>query len=606
MILPDTDAALAAAAAFNTRALDVLRHPSGRPWLLGRWRRDDLALFAGPDCSVAIFGEASSSARGLANRLVDFRGLADADQLGARISGSYHLLVSVGGKVRAQGTLSGLRRVFHTTHEGTTLGCTRSDVLAELVDAAPDEELLAAQLMAPGVPYPLADQSVWRGVHSVPEDSYLVLDQDGRAKVNRRWTPPDPVLALRDGVPLMAEALSDAVSVRTQYGGIVSADLSGGMDSTSLCFCAERGPARLVTLTRLSTDPANDDGTWAREAAAQLDSDEHLFVHPDELPGFYAGLARAGEDMDEPVLTGRVRAEYEVVARWLRERGSRVHMSGEGGDQILQGRPSFMHTIVRGSPLTGLRHTRGYLAQNRWHWRSTIRALADNRSFGQWLADSAADLSPRSSHDKEAQLGWQAPPQLPPWVLPEAVDRLARRLRGEAGRASPLAPERAQHSVLWTIRAGARLDRHLAEITAAHGVPMSFPFYDDKVLEAALAVRLHERADPATYKPLLAGAMRGIVPDGLLGRSTKGEYGADVRAGLFARRDELEDLVDQPVLAKLGLIDADALRRACFTLLPPHLTVARLESTLLLECWLRAHTGSRFSPVARAVSEVNS
>lgn len=163
-------------------------------------------------------------------------------------------------------------------------------------------------------------------------------------------------------------------------------------------------------------------------------------------------------------------------------------------------------------------------------------------------------------------------------------------MRRAASEVDPLAPERGQHSVLSGIREGARLDRHLSQISAGEGVPISFPFYDDKVIDCALAVRLHERTTPFSYKPLLAAAMHGIVPEELLGRRTKGEYGADVRSGLRSRRNELKELLTQPILAQLGLVDPEALRRACFGLLPPWLSFVTLETTLLLECWLRAHT----------------
>ncbi|WP_243795255.1 asparagine synthase-related protein [Saccharopolyspora gloriosae] len=495
-----------------------------------------------------------------------------------------------------QGSVSGFRRIFYADFGGVAVGCSHSDVLAELSDATVDEEVLAANLMAPAVPYPVADRSVWSGIRSVPEDCCLEMDGVGRPRLRRRWIPPEPVLTLEEGAPRLAEALKDAVAVRTQGGGVVSADLSGGMDSTSVCFLADQGPAKLVTFTRLSADTANDDESWAKQAAAQLDCEDHLFAHPDDLPGFHADLLHAGEGMDEPVLSGRVRGEYQKAAGWFRAEGSRVHMSGEGGDQILQARPSYMHTTIRRFPIAGLRHVRGNLAQNRWGWMSTLGALADNRSFGRWLSDSAADLSPKPLFSKSAQIGWQAPAQLPPWATPAAVDTVSRLMRREAVNAPPLAPDRGQHSVLGSIRGGARLDRHLCELTASQGVPTSFPFYDDKVIEAALAVRLHERTDPAKYKPLLVGAMGGTVPDGLLGRSTKGEYSTDLRQGLLARRDELGSLLDRPVLAELGLIDADLFRSACFGLYPPRLSLVALESTLLLECWVRSHVGRQGPP----------
>jgi len=47
--------------------------------------------------------------------------------------------------------------------------------------------------------------------------------------------------------------------------------------------------------------------------------------------------------------------------------------------------------------------------------------------------------------------------------------------------------------------------------------------------------------------------------------------------------------VHYPFLAVLGIVDADALRRAALGLYPPRLSYALLEATLATETWLRAH-----------------
>jgi asparagine synthase (glutamine-hydrolysing) len=130
------------------------------------------------------------------------------------------------------------------------------------------------------------------------------------------------------------------------------------------------------------------------------------------------------------------------------------------------------------------------------------------------------------------------------------------------------------------------------------GLALEAPYFDDRVVEICLSVRLHERTTPWQYKPLLVEAMRGVVPAEVLARTTKGVFGADVDAGLARHRGDLAALCDDLVLARLGLVDADALRTACLGPHPPDMPLAALETTLGAEAWLRAHPSTAFNSVA--------
>lgn len=108
------------------------------------------------------------------------------------------------------------------------------------------------------------------------------------------------------------------------------------------------------------------------------------------------------------------------------------------------------------------------------------------------------------------------------------------------------------------------------------------------MIEAALSIRLEDCASPEQYKPALTAAMRGVVPDPILGRSTKAEYSAEAYAGLRQHREALLELCDDMRLARLGLVDGDAFRSALLGLHTSSLTMIPLISTLGCELWLRS------------------
>jgi len=130
--------------------------------------------------------------------------------------------------------------------------------------------------------------------------------------------------------------------------------------------------------------------------------------------------------------------------------------------------------------------------------------------------------------------------------------------------------------------------RHLDQMAARMGVRLASPYYDDRVIEAGLAVRPEERITPWRYKPLITEAMRGIVPDESLARQTKANGTCDEDPGLRRHRAELLALCEDSRLGRLGLIDTDVLREVCTRPIPPDLQFGVLYQTVGCEVWLRA------------------
>ena len=140
--------------------------------------------------AIALVGQHLATADRLAEAAGRVRTVADLDRLAASLPGSFHLAASVDGRVRVQGTVTGVRRVFHAQVGGVAMAADRADVLAGLLDAGVDEQRLALHLLEPHILYPLAGQPVWRGVELLATDHYLVLDGDGRRRSVRWWSPP--------------------------------------------------------------------------------------------------------------------------------------------------------------------------------------------------------------------------------------------------------------------------------------------------------------------------------------------------------------------------------------------------------------------------------
>lgn len=607
-ILPDGESGVAAARVLRPRATDTVAHPSGRPWLLGSWPDGHVTVGSAGARRVAVIGRCPVTADELserAGRLRDIEAVEDVEAIAHGLTGSFHLVAAVDGAVRARGSASGVRRLFHARVAGARVAADRSDRLAAAIGAAPDERILAAHLLASPLPYPLDDRCVWQGVEAVRSCDSLLIDADGRARTGRWWTPPEPHRAWQDGLPEVRAALSAAVAACTDGGGTVSADLSGGLDSTSLCFLAAREQertrppgAKLVTLRWRSIDPENDDATWAARAAAHLSDSEHVTPDPDRWPLWYSDLAALTGDAvptDEPGPWVRDGARMAELCRLMTGRGSRLHLMGGGGDELFSTFPPHLHDYVRSHPLAAYGRIRTQRASQHWPLGPLLRQLADRRTFGQWLTAWAEGLGVAEPSSAALVRGapstaWGVDLRMPPWATPDAVRAVRGLLLEAAETATPLAPQRGQHTALACVRTGGRGLRQLDQVTSARGLGQAAPFLDDQVIEAALAIRVAERSTPGRYKPVLAEAVRGTVPDDVLRRHTKGEYSTDFHAALRHNRAALVELFDDSWLARAGLIDDAAVRASLLGVHPTPEGLRSLSSSLGTEIWFRAAT----------------
>ncbi|MFF4529280.1 asparagine synthase-related protein [Streptomyces sp. NPDC001407] len=539
---------------------------------------------------LAVLGRHGAGNGQLHRHARDIRTIADADSVARTVDGSAHVMASVSGHVRIQGTVTGLRRVFSARLRHCTVAGDRPDVLAHLANADIDDEALACHLLAPPMPSLVMSRSLWRGVRGLPTRDCLLLDTNGRAETRRWWRPPPPELPLSQGAAPFGEALSRAVGVRAAAARNVSSDL-GGFDSTTLCCLAARhGP--VVACTGGADDPAADDLPWARRTAATVPGITHLVLPLDQLPDAYAGALDSDEPPDAPCPTHVDRARFAAIWQAVaREHEPGVHFTGCGGDEIAGGTENHVYDMLR-APRSSWRTLRGFKAEARWSLRSMLAMRRDRRPYGRWLAEELGCGLHRPGTPDALPQPWGYPVRMPPWVTPDAFGYVRTALSRLAEEDDPWSPYRGQHCDLDMMFATAQEVRHHMRIAARLGFALAAPYYDDRVVEAGLAVRAEERVTLWTYKPLLPAAVKGLVPDSVFARTTKAEGSHAQYTGWLAHRERLLALCEDSRLAARGLIDARRLREALGRPLSAFADSHIFESTIACETWLRTIPGT--------------
>lgn len=568
----------------------VISHPSGCPWIAGQWDDEPVVVRRGSD-SLAVLGLTSATEPQL-HAALDAWGGDEPVELTRSWAGDFHLVASVGGQVWVRGTAYGTRRVFHAGYAGLTVAADRAAALARLLDAPIDRTTLATRLITP-TPYPLNDRPMWIGIHAVRPGHHLVLAGAREFRTVRWHEPPIAARAGKDGAPEVRAALERAVRLRIDGVPMVSADLTGGLDSTSLVFLAARhlDPDRLMVCTG-SDNPHNcDDLRWARTATEYLPGVRHEVFSGDEQPLFYDGFLDETDSFDAPTPLSLNRERIFFAMRSMARRGSRVHFKGIGGDHLFLGQAAHYHGLLPRHPLLSLHRIRGYRALFSWRWRDLLPALADRRSFRS--ATAQLDLANTDAVTfSTVLLAWLYPPRVPPWLTPAARDLLADAVAGATG-APPLAANRGEHIELDAIDLISSEMNAWRDISRRYGISIGMPYFDDQVIDAARAVRLQDRSTPFAYKPLLAAAMRGVVPQRMTQRRTKATGEGALNAGLRRQREALASLWDDSVLGGLGLVDTDELRQVSLSPLSKGAAENGLADTVAAELWARTAVAGR-------------
>ena len=239
----------------------------------------------------------------------------------------------------------GARLLFYHANRDTLIWSNRLEPLLQLpqIELQVDDDYAAGFLAL----YPPQKLTPYKNIHAVPAAN-LVTVKGGTIRLERFWNL-DPAKEIRYRTDQEYEEhflhlFADAVRTRLRVDGPVWADLSGGLDSSSIVCMADdivtKGQAQA---TKLETVSAVFD--------ASASSDERRFIRFVEEKRGQAG--HHFSESEYPLLTSfdqedlrtipnalELWTEYHKgVRKEMRARGARVLLAGVGGDELLTASP---------------------------------------------------------------------------------------------------------------------------------------------------------------------------------------------------------------------------------------------------------------------------
>jgi asparagine synthase (glutamine-hydrolysing) len=182
-------------------------------------------------------------------------------------------------------------------------------------------------------------RTILRGVQTLPPATLLSW-RAGRVELRTYWSPQidgeaSDVDAARERIEA---ALTSAVSRECRTETAVGAFLSGGLDSSAIAALMAEQLGRGFPTFHVGFDEAGfGEQAFARRVSAHLGTDHHeILCTPDRVRDVLPSLVW---HLDNPVADLSAAAEFLVAG--LAKRDVKVVLSGDGGDEVLAGYPTY-------------------------------------------------------------------------------------------------------------------------------------------------------------------------------------------------------------------------------------------------------------------------
>lgn len=513
-------------------------------------------------------------------------------------AGSYLTIVLTEDVLIAFGDLAGQQPLyFHHDGKRVVYGTSLVATAATAgLPVEPDVEVALAEIFCSGVPALVPGRTPVAGVRKLEPGQAMRVTSGGAA---HHWTYEDLSQAeegtVADCAADLAAELDVAVGWRMTAHPRVSADFSGGLDSTTIAFLAvNHRDAPLPVFVYSHPEVDARDLPNAIDLARLNPLLELNVVRGDAGTLAYQDL-RATAPADVPDFAVAEYGRNRLRLRRAADSGSSVHLGGEGADALLVAPPAYL------GELASQRQVRRLVADARaWSRvrdesqteivRRAVRlARTPMRTALRTYATQLRDSRARHPRWIDAISWWPGPGLESNWLTPRAREVLVGLVNERADiatdvRGHSVADFLAAHDLRRSAEAQYRLDRLARE----HGIWSQAPFLDNNVIRACTRMPARLRASGSTLKPLLRQAMRERVPAAVV-RSSKGDYSAEDYLGVRrAARDLLQRLSTSP-LVDLGLVDADAVISSVrFAAMGQATPFPALNRLVAYDVWLRS------------------
>jgi asparagine synthase (glutamine-hydrolysing) len=429
--------------------------------------------------------------------------------------------------------------------------------------------------------FPAVHLTPYAGIRSVPPSCFVRI-QAGHATTEKYWEfdADKKIRYSSDGEyeEHFRILLAESVRRRLRSDRPILAELSGGMDSSSIVCMADTLVAREPGDShRLDTVSYYDDSepNWNERPFFSKVEEQRgrtgLHIDLGAERGFRTDLD-SGPLRILPGSEGEPSLARKKLQAFLAAHGHRVLLSGLGGDEVTGGVPT---------PTSELADLLARLEARKLARRLKIWALEKRTPWVHLFWGTARRFFP------PALLGTSEYLRPAPWLDPRFVARHRSALAGYESRIRMFGPLPTFQENLATVDA---LRRQLGSdvLSAGPAYDKRYPYLDRDLLEFLFAVPREQLLRPGQRRSLMRRALVGVVPDEVLNRKRKAFVARRTFTGISEQFDSLVQKFDPMVTASLGIVDPAAFRQELERARVGRETLpVALLRTIGMEMWLR-------------------
>ena len=470
----------------------------------------------------------------------------------------------------------GVRPLYVLVREDLVAFATQLGQLLAICSQVPplDMEYVADRL-AMGVDRPNSGRTPYRGLSRL-EPGHRLVAENGCVRIERywEWCAPGGCAYGReeDYVTQFRDTFSEAVASRMSGSDTVWADLSGGLDSSSIVSVAagRRGRPQLWPITVVFGESTlSDEREWAAEieravGVERRDIDGDAY-HP------FSRLADAVQHWDEPHGAAAFFGVHRQYQRLMAGSGVPVLLSGIGAEAVVLSKhqePVHLADLLRrGQPAR--------LWRELDRWQRALKIPLSTLFFRYCLQP----LMGRPG------IAYGFSPPMHDWIADGFADAWSLKDRARDGNMPRTARGAADQ---WHVERIGWITGFLLRGYLEKACDIRYPFLHRPLVELALAAPWSLKAVPGEPKAILRRAMKGILPERVRCRTQNASTGHAAYNGLRKEWPVLEQVAASSMLVELGVVDRERLRNALYLARQGHApNLGGLLSTLTLDAWLQ-------------------
>ena len=447
------------------------------------------------------------------------------------------------------------------------------------IDAEVNDEYVAGCFAL----YPELSSTPYRGINAV-EPGQVITIKERQIQMRRFWRPAETdeirYASDREYEEQFYHLFREGVACRLRSDRPIWSELSGGLDSSSIIFMADR----IRNEERSSAIPVKTLSLVDYPSTTFFD---HRFIEVVEKARGFSGIRLDGGGhwikfaspeegfIPVPITSICVWGLHHRFHQRMKDEGARVLLSGLGGDQVtwsnLEAGPELGDLLFNLQPL-------------RLHQRLQVWSEATHQPYIQLLWQEV--LLPRLPIRLRAR--FQNKIELTEWLDRDFIKRMnieERLILPKDPFGFKLPSRSLQASRIWYIVMNIARGEHFE-----HAVfEKTYPFLHRPLVEFVMNVPMAQKLRPDETRSLMRRALKDLLPPRILERRSKGTTGEALCRGLANEWSNIRPLLDDARIERRGYVNTTALVQALDRARHGiEFNLSGLIQALALEIWLRS------------------